>query len=1104
MGGDYSRDSFDVLRDNAALLLQQGRPATDADWNELVKTMVRRQRSETVDTIGRAVVPRETASGFEIQLNGGQVEIGRGRLYLSGMQLECHGNANFDGTDISRPEPVLDRARMDGAEPEGVLDEVISPLTGDFLDYLQQPYWPTPTPVPPDGLTLAYVVGWEREVTALQAPSILEPALGGIDTSTRLQTVWQVRLAENISQAATCGTSDSDLGIPGWEDDIAPSSARLDTDTIAIDDPENPCLVPPTDGYTGLESQLYRVELHSVGDHQTDAFFKFSRENASVASAIEAIAATADRLTVERIGRDEILRFKEGDWVEVTDDHREFNHQSGQLLRVAVVNEEAREIELEGSIDADLVPSGTGDDTLATRHSRLIRWDQSGTIRLEDGTQWVNLDAATSNGLIPVPPVGTRVILESGIVVSFSTASGDGRYREMDYWMFAARTAGTQIERLRASPPDGIHRHYSRLAVLSLPNTVMDCRVFWPPEFEGKGEGCACTVCVTAESHNSGALTIQAAIDQIGPEGGTVCLEGGNYELQSPIVIQNQQAITLKGQGTRTILLYRGTGAAVQAIRAIDVQFEQFSVLVIPEGTSSNIRPIGIGIHLVHCAGAAIRRIACLALGGNDLPSLGIALSGLCMGLKVEENLILAPIAVGSLLDPNSDLVPRSIVLAEARFLDNILFGNQAALRITGAALNIGSFHCSRNMIFGTRSGVQLGWFEPPTGSTEIENCTLFSSGTAASLSVGSLRVQDNEISSGPQDNDGILLLPSLIPEVKADAQIIGNRIGDLGGSGVRIQAPMASLLIKRNVIRRCGVAGISHSGKDTIDTTSIDNNVLEDIALNSNEGAGIVLSQVRTGRIAGNTIQRVGGDVAATGIFAGILLRGSRTVSVDGNIISDLHPSATTTPVSAIAVGAPYRGLSILNNQINGAEQNNKTGQSWTGIEIGENNIPTNATTGENLARIINFAAIAGEEELLFVEFNSEVLVLTLERLTTAGAILERQITVNANHIQHSADVIRPLVAINDPGQVSCIFTGNQCQLSAIGNVPAIVSIIAERIIASNNIVRRISDRDAMALFVGETGRATVVGNLTFGNIRLTPPGNLPAPFNALNLIAQ
>ena len=39
---------------------------------------------------------------------------------------------------------------------------------------------------------LFYITAYLREVGPLEEPAILDPALGGIDTATRLQTVWRV------------------------------------------------------------------------------------------------------------------------------------------------------------------------------------------------------------------------------------------------------------------------------------------------------------------------------------------------------------------------------------------------------------------------------------------------------------------------------------------------------------------------------------------------------------------------------------------------------------------------------------------------------------------------------------------------------------------------------------------------------------------------------------------------------------------------------------------------------------------------------------------------------------------------------------------------
>jgi Family of unknown function (DUF6519) len=53
MSGDYSRRRFNKRMDFSTVLNQQGRVQLDSDWNELAEIMSRRDRVETVGTIGR-------------------------------------------------------------------------------------------------------------------------------------------------------------------------------------------------------------------------------------------------------------------------------------------------------------------------------------------------------------------------------------------------------------------------------------------------------------------------------------------------------------------------------------------------------------------------------------------------------------------------------------------------------------------------------------------------------------------------------------------------------------------------------------------------------------------------------------------------------------------------------------------------------------------------------------------------------------------------------------------------------------------------------------------------------------------------------------------
>ena len=250
MSGDFSRQRFVPSKDYSGVFSQQGRVQIDAEWNELVEIFDRRHRAETVDTIGPAAVPKQTPDGFRIALAGGVPTIGAGRIYVDGLLAENHGKARPGETRLDF-DPLL--AELVGSEP---------------LLYTEQPYFPsvgTSAPFPTSGGPyLVYLDVWQRAVTALEDPDLVENAVG-VDTTTRTQTAWQVRFLDlgNAGSGISCATPDGDL--PGWLDLTAPSAGRLTTDEVGIAEEEDPCLSPPSGGYKGLENYLYRVEIHDGG-----------------------------------------------------------------------------------------------------------------------------------------------------------------------------------------------------------------------------------------------------------------------------------------------------------------------------------------------------------------------------------------------------------------------------------------------------------------------------------------------------------------------------------------------------------------------------------------------------------------------------------------------------------------------------------------------------------------------------------------------------------------------------------------------------------------------------------------------------------------------
>src|SRR5215204_2039857 len=96
MSSDISRQRFNPVNDFSSVLMQQGRVQLDADWNEWNEILDRRWRAETIDIIGRCVVPVETPDGFAIQISDGMLTIGPGRIYVDGLQAENHGGGDLE------------------------------------------------------------------------------------------------------------------------------------------------------------------------------------------------------------------------------------------------------------------------------------------------------------------------------------------------------------------------------------------------------------------------------------------------------------------------------------------------------------------------------------------------------------------------------------------------------------------------------------------------------------------------------------------------------------------------------------------------------------------------------------------------------------------------------------------------------------------------------------------------------------------------------------------------------------------------------------------------------------------------------------------------
>jgi len=553
MAGDYTRFTFKPQRDYSGVFKQQGRVDLDADFNEYIEITDRHWRSETLDIVNHCVVPNTTPDAFLVTPTAmGAFNIGIGRMYVDGIQVENHGLSPL----VYHPD----------------LGEQVGTTQ---VPYNNQPYLPAPLPPPlaatPGTSDLVYIDVWQREVTVIEDPSLREIALGGPDTTTRIQTAWQVRALQDVGQHG-CGDS-----IPAWDALTAPSAGRLTTSAVAPPASDDPCIISPAGGYRGLENRLYRVEIHTPGPIGGGAKFKWSRNNATIASTISAIPSPT-QITVQQVGRDQVLRFEIGNFIEITDDFREFQSLTGHMARITNIDEANRIITFTPAIPAaiNLNPADP------SRHTRVRRWDQT-----------LNVDA---NGLLDVQP-GVNPI-EDGIQVQFNLVPAGGNFKVGDYWVFAARTADGSVELLNQAPPRGILHHFCRLGFIHWganigATTFTDCRDHWPHACEC--DSCTVTVGDGVDSH--GQFTdIQQAINALGNRGGIVCIGRGFYTVTAGLVLDNtKNNVIIRGLGPATRIHFvppAGAAGVFLTIRS-GQQVRLENVFVVASNADSLVRIAG-------------------------------------------------------------------------------------------------------------------------------------------------------------------------------------------------------------------------------------------------------------------------------------------------------------------------------------------------------------------------------------------------------------------------------------------------------------------------------------------------------------------------------
>ena len=532
MKGDFTRKTFDRPKHYSGVLMQQGRVQLDADWNENLAIGSHLLQTLTRDVIGECGVPIHvdaykidvpapivlpTQPDFSI-LAGPQ---GKGRMYVSGLLIETEN----DTTYLTQPDWL--------SAPAGATLANLGPQSVALSDGETR-------------VDLVYVDVWPRTISAIEDPHIREVALGGPDTAERVKLIWQVKVKTGVGPNAKCNMP---IGVPS----LGGGTAQLIVASPPV--PPDPCEPTAQGGYQGPDNRFYRIEVHEGGPLGT-ATFKWSRDNGSVVAAIEQFK-TVTEIVVKSLGRDDTLKFKAGDFVEVTDDATDLSGLPGTIAKITV-DEASRTLTLNTPIP-DAVRLATG------RHPKVRRWD-GGDAQL--------ITAAA-------------IDLEAGLKVQFGSTGTD--FRPGDYWTFAARVVDGSIDpdSIKNAPtrPMGVHHVFCNLALITWTRAgdtvtarVEDCRLVFPPLTEiPTGEDC-CTVTVGdgVTSHGDFA-DIQAAIDSL-RNGGRVCILPGEYRLSRIVELRGKVDVIISGCGPQTRITAPGDEPAVVIDDSARIKLESLTV----------------------------------------------------------------------------------------------------------------------------------------------------------------------------------------------------------------------------------------------------------------------------------------------------------------------------------------------------------------------------------------------------------------------------------------------------------------------------------------------------------------------------------------------
>lgn len=524
MKGDFSKWAFEPTDNYNGVLHQQGRVLLDADWNadQQIDAFLRQTLGQDVIGAGVMAVPASEFASFRVA----QAKVAAGGISVT---LEP-GRGWVDGILVYTPSPSTDL-------PATYLPPPFNPATVSSADIA-------------DSVRDAVVLEvWEEAVSGFQDGELLEPALGGPDTTERVRSCYALRLLrlngeEDCSAVAARGQDDlSTLG----KLSVTPAPSLI----IAGD-----CPLESGGGYTGFEHYLYRIEIAQPKGGQ--ARFKWSQFNGGLVGRgkFDSVAKT----------------------VTIDANNQAINHSGLSSFYLEALSKNKLGCwELTYAATATL----TQDDVLSVA-------DDWGTFPAAGVSTFFRL----WNGIALVTDFPTGLPdpkeLKDGLRLAFDAPAADlTNYRPGDYWTFPVRAAGVPLDTStwpNNSPPEGIIYHRVPLAEIDwqvdqtasyADGEIEDCRHVFQAL---TGKECCCSYSVGDGKTTHGDFdSIAEAITHLPKAGGQICLLPGVHE--AGVVIANRFNVTIHGCGLRTKVVPAANRANDPLFRVLDSQEITFEAM---------------------------------------------------------------------------------------------------------------------------------------------------------------------------------------------------------------------------------------------------------------------------------------------------------------------------------------------------------------------------------------------------------------------------------------------------------------------------------------------------------------------------------------------